>query len=102
MKNKSDFRNDSPISLNKAITDMYEAFHLKKKVDKATILSTWEETMGKTIASRTLKMYFKENTLFVELSSAPLKQELNFAKEKILERFVEQFGEGVVKDIVFL
>ena len=57
--------------------------------------------MGKTISSRTTKLFFKQKVLYVELSSAPLKQELILAKVKILALLNEKVTEGTITDIVF-
>jgi hypothetical protein len=46
-------------------------------------------------------MFFKGNVLYVELTSAPLKQELTLSKEKIIAVFSEKVGKGVIEDIIF-
>jgi hypothetical protein len=37
----------------------------------------------------------------VRLTSAPLKSEMNLNKAKVLDIFKKEFGEKVLKDIVF-
>ena len=71
------------------------------KTDQTTIIALWEELMGKTIATRTTKMFFKGKVLFVELSSAPLKQELTLAKPKIMALLTDKVGKEAIEDIVF-
>ena len=101
-KNRNPFvRNEEATKLDSAIEQMFEAYHIKNKTDKTTIITLWEELMGKTIASRTTKMFFKGNVLYVELSSAPLKQELTLSKEKIMAKLTEKVGTGVIEDIIF-
>ena len=56
--------------------------------------------MGKTIAKYTDKIQLINNTLFVTTSVAPLKNELLFQKEKIIERINEAMKEKVVKEVV--
>ena len=56
--------------------------------------------MGKTIAKYTDKIQIINTTLFVTTNVAPLKNELLFQKEKIIERVNELMGEVVIKDVV--
>ncbi len=101
-KGKAPFiRNEQATRLNDAIEQMFSAYKLKGKAEQATIITLWGEIMGKTIASRTTKLFFKGKVLYVELSSAPLKQELTLAKERIMALLVEKVGAGAIEDIVF-
>ena len=98
-----DFKRNSEITpLKEALDSLLESYNLKKKYRESVIISTWESLMGKTIAKRTTKLFFKENKLFVELSSAPLKNELRMSKFKIIEMINRQFESPVVEDVVFL
>jgi len=76
--------------------------HLDEKFDQRQLILSWERIMGKPVGARTTKLYFRDGTLFVELSSAALKQELNNSRQLILERFEEHLGKKVMKDIRFL
>jgi predicted nucleic acid-binding Zn ribbon protein len=101
-KSKNPFiRNEEATKLDSAIDQMFEAYRIKDKADKTTIITLWKELMGNTIASRTTKMFFKGNVLYVELTSAPLKQELTLSKVKILALLNEKVGKGVIEDIIF-
>ena len=84
-----------------ALNNMFDAYNIKGKADQTTIITLWEEVMGKTIASRTNKLFFKGDVLYVELSSAPLKQELLIAKPKIIGMLNENVGKNTISDIVF-
>ena len=100
-KNSPFYRNEEPTKLDSALEQMFSAYKIKGKTDQTTIIAMWEEIMGKTIASRTTKMFFKGNVLYVELTSAPLKQELTLSKEKIMAMLTEKVGTGVIEDIIF-
>jgi len=60
----------------------------------------WEEIMGSTIAKYTDKIQVVGSTLFIHTQVAPLKQELQFQKEKIIERVNELMGEKLIKEVV--
>ena len=56
--------------------------------------------MGKTIARYTDSIQIVNQTLFISTSVAPLKNELLFQKEKIIQRVNEALGEKVIRDVV--
>jgi hypothetical protein len=60
----------------------------------------WEELMGKTIARYTDSIQIINQTLFISTSVAPLKNELLFQKEKIIQRVNEALGEKVIREVV--
>ncbi len=100
-KNNPYYRNAEPTKLDSALEQMFEAYKIKGKTDQARIIALWEELMGKTIATRTSKMFFKNKVLYVELTSAPLKQELTLAKTKIMTLLTDKVGHQAIEDIVF-
>jgi len=60
----------------------------------------WEEVMGKTVAKYTDKIQIINATLFISTNVAPLKNELLYQKEKIIERVNEALGEKTIKEVV--
>ena len=60
----------------------------------------WEKLMGKTISKYTESIRIIHQTLFINTSVAPLKNELMFQKENIIKRVNEALGENVVKEVV--
>lgn len=100
-KNSPYYRSGEATKLDSALEQMFEAYKIKGKTNQTTIIALWEELMGKTIASRTTKMFFKGKVLYVELTSAPLKQELTLAKAKIMTLLTDKVGKDAIEDIVF-
>ena len=89
-------------SLKDVFKSMLESYRIDSKFKEAQVINEWGKIVGKPIADRTSKVFFKDQKLIVELSSAPLKHELNHSKDKIIELFEERFEPGVIKEIVFL
>jgi hypothetical protein len=56
--------------------------------------------MGKTVARYTDKIQIHGHTLYVNTTVAPLRQELIYQKDKILQRVNEALGENVIKEVV--
>ena len=88
------------ISLQDAIQQFLQKSRLKSGIQALRIEEVWEELMGKTIAKYTDKIQIINHTLYITSSVAPLKNELLYQKEKIIERINEALGEKVVKDVV--
>jgi predicted nucleic acid-binding Zn ribbon protein len=73
---------------------------LKTGVQAMQIEDVWEKIMGKTIAKYTDKLQIVGSTLFVSTVVAPLKNELLFQKEKIIEMVNAELGEMIIKEVV--
>lgn len=64
------------------------------------IEDVWEKIMGKTIAKYTEKIQIHGSTLYITTTVAPLKHELLYQKDKIIQRVNEALGEATVKEVV--
>ena len=73
---------------------------LKTGVQAVQIEDVWEKIMGKTVAKYTDKLQIVGATLFVSTVVAPLKNELLYQKEKIIELVNIELGEKVIKEVV--
>lgn len=87
-------------SMGDAIRKFLEKSRLKGGVQALQIEEAWEQIMGKTIARYTDKIKIVGDTLFISTATAPLKQELIFQKEKIIQRVNEALGQKVIHKLV--
>ena len=95
-------RRSGASTVGEAMRDLLDAYKLTARYEQTQLIQSWERLMGPPIARRTDNLFIKDQKLFVKLNSAPLKQELNLSKSKILALFLQEFGEVIVKDVVFL
>lgn len=102
MKGPFDKRKKESITAGDAIRELLDVYHIKGKFSQAEVKSSWERIMGKPISTRTKKLFFKKNVLFVELTSAALKQEMNMSKSKVLQLLQNEFGKSTVEEIIFI
>lgn len=93
-------RTKNDITIGQALEMMVDDLKLRGKLNESRIREGWAEIMGKPIAKYTSSVSLKEGKLYVKIDSAPLKQELNYSREKIMELFNRQLGPNVVKDVV--
>jgi hypothetical protein len=87
-------------SMGDALKKFLKQSRLNGQVQALQIEDVWEKIMGKTIARYTEKIRIHGHTLYITTSVAPLKQELSFQKEKIIQRVNESLGERVISEVV--
>ena len=72
----------------------------KEKLMESRILNNWEKVLGAGVASVTRKMTFSRGKLYVELSSAIVRNELLLSKQRIIALLNAEAKGEVVKDLV--
>ena len=87
-------------SIGQALQKFLDESRIKGSIQALQIEDVWEEIMGKTIARYTDELKIINHTLFISTHVAPLKHELIFQKEKIMQRVNEALGKKVIKEIV--
>jgi len=87
-------------SMQDAIQEFLKKSRLKGDIQALQIEDVWEKIMGKTIAKYTDKIHIVNHTLFISSTVAPLKNELLYQKEKIIELVNDALGEKVIKEVV--
>ncbi len=90
------------VGIKQAFNDMLDDYKIDSKYKAMIIKKLWLSIMGNTIASRTGKITLYNKKLKVKIDSAPLKNELNLSKSKVLEILEKELGNGVIEDIVFI
>lgn len=73
---------------------------LKGDIQALQIDDVWEDIMGKTVARYTDKLQIIGDKLFITTTVAPLKHELIYQRDKIVQRVNEKLGKKVVKEVV--
>ena len=79
--------------LKDLIPRMLEENDLQKGMHKMQVREVWEEVMGPGVSNYTQDVILKNETLIVKLSSAALREELEYGKEKI-RRMMDDNIEG--------
>ncbi|MFP9115098.1 DUF721 domain-containing protein [Flavobacterium sp. RHBU_3] len=87
-----------------AVGDVLKAFiqqnHLQKGIDVVAVRDAWASLMGPGVNNYTRSVVLKGTVLYVELTSAVLREELSYGREKIVKMINESFGRDVVSDVV--
>ena len=90
----------SELPFGDAIKEFLERSKLNNGVKALKLTDTWEQLMGKTIARYTEKIELVNRTLFIHTNVAPLRQELMYQREKIIERVNEALGANTINEVV--
>lgn len=88
--------------LKEAIDQMFSKYKLETNYNESYLAAHWERLMGKGIASRTTQVYVKNRALFLQVESAPLRNELARAKQKIIELINREVAENLIEEVVFI
>jgi hypothetical protein len=89
-------------SLGDAIREMLDAYKLNDKLNEVDAVRHWPEVVGEMIARYTGDIYIRNGKLFVRIENAALKNELLYARTKIIESLNKEAGKEVVREIVFI
>jgi hypothetical protein len=101
-KKPASARRPEPTSLKDVVDRLLDTYKLRGKYNETYIIAQWEQLVGTAIANRTTQIYFSDKKLYIQLSSAPLRNELLLAKTKFIEMLNNELGEKIVFDIIFI
>jgi predicted nucleic acid-binding Zn ribbon protein len=94
-------RNFESKSLKNVIGNIIDSSNkLNSGLNNIKVQNLWREVMGNNVNSYTNEIILKKNTLYVNLSSSVLRQELSFGKQKIIDLLNKELGKTVIKKIV--
>ena len=78
-------RENDTFKIEDLIPGMLKENKLQKGMDQILVKEAWEDIMGSGVMTYTESVLLKKSTLIVKLSSAPLREELSYGKDKIVE-----------------
>lgn len=87
-------------SLQDILKEFIQVNKLDAGMDKIDVEQAWKNLMGNGVNNYTEEVLLKKTTLYVKLSSAVLRNELSYGKDKIIRMINEELGKEVVKSIV--
>ncbi|MEM1324871.1 MAG: DciA family protein [Bacteroidota bacterium] len=73
---------------------------LKKRLYQAKVEQYWQDTMSPAIIRYTKEIKVYRGKLYISITSAPLREELMYGKEKILALMNEHLGENYLSAVV--
>lgn len=87
------------VTVGEALESVLKDLNLKHGVYEVRINTLWETIMGNAIARHTRELILKGDRLCLTVDSAPLRNELFYARLKIREMLNKELGQEVIKDV---
>lgn len=91
---------DNLSSLSDALKEFIRSNRLEKGFNKMSVRDAWHRLMGPAISKYTKTVELNNDILYVTLESAPLREELSYGKEKIVNLLNEEMGKTLIRKIV--
>ncbi|WP_037321118.1 DUF721 domain-containing protein [Salegentibacter sp. Hel_I_6] len=93
-------RNSENQSLSEVLQEFVDRNKLQGGLDKISVKDVWYREMGPAIQKYTTGIKLQNDTLFVQLSSSVLREELSYGKEKIIAMLNRELGKDLIKKLV--
>lgn len=87
-------------SIAEVLKEFIHANKLEHGMDKIDVEQAWKNLMGNGVNTYTQDVILKGSTLYVKLTSAVLREELSYGKQKIISLLNEELRKEVVKELV--
>lgn len=92
------FNEESPIG--DVLKQFISQNKLEAGIDFVNVRDAWKNLMGNGVNNYTTEIQLKGSVLYVALSSAVLREELSYGKDKIIKMINEELRKDVVTSIV--
>jgi len=93
-------RLNNEFSVADVLKEIIQINKLQPGIDQVSVKEAWVSLMGNGVNSYTKNVVLKGSTLYVELTSAVLRSELMYGKDKIIKMINDELRRDIVKDVV--
>ncbi len=93
-------RKNEHLPIEDILKEFVETNNLQTGLDKVNVRDAWASLMGNGVNNYTTAIELKHETLYVQLSSSVLREELSYGTEKIIAMLNEDIGKEVIKKLV--
>ena len=87
-------------SIGDVIKQLVTQNKLEGGMDVVNVRDAWKNLMGNGVNNYTTEIQLKGTTLYVALSSAVLREELSYGKDKIIKMINEELRKDLVQTLV--
>lgn len=91
---------DGEAFIGNVLKQFIEKNKLQSGIDNISVQDAWKSLMGNGVNGYTKEVSLKGTTLYVSLTSAVLREELSYGKDKIINLINEELGRAVIRDII--
>jgi hypothetical protein len=87
-------------SIGDVLKEIIQVNKLQPGIDQIAVKEAWVSLMGNGVNSYTKNVTLRGTTLYVELTSSVLREELSHGKSKIVAMINEELRREIVKEVV--
>ncbi|MBP1839706.1 DUF721 domain-containing protein [Formosa algae] len=93
-------RSNENLSMSDVLKEFVETNKLERGLDRVNVRDAWTSLMGNGVNNYTTAISLERDTLYVQLSSSVLREELSYGKSKIITMLNEELGKDLIKKII--
>ena len=93
-------RQSNQSTVGDVLKQIIQTNKLQPGMDQIDVKEAWQNLMGNGVNSYTKNVALRGSTLYVELSSSVLREELSHGKSKIIAMINEELKREVIKEVV--
>ncbi len=90
----------SQSSVKEVLDALMKHYGLTEKFKENRVIEVWEKVMGPFVSQKTTDVKVVKHKLYISLSSAALRSEMQFEKERIISLMNTEIGEDFIKEVV--
>ena len=90
-----------PIQLGELLNQHLRQSGIETPLLQRRLISKWPEVTGEQVAQYTEELFIKNQTLFVKISHAALRADLNMMRSQLVKRLNDSVGSMVIAEIKF-
>ncbi len=87
-------------SIGDILGQIIQTNKLESGLNQVSVVDAWKNLMGNGVNNYTQNVTLRNGILYVELTSAVLREELSYGKDKIIKIINEELGKEIVKSVV--
>lgn len=87
-------------SIGDVLKEIIQVNKLQPGIDQISVKEAWVSLMGNGVNSYTKNVVLKGSTLYVELTSAVLREELSYGKDKIIKMINDELRRDIITSVV--
>lgn len=99
MSEKKRHTEEQPLS--EVLKSFIRVNRLEKGISQVQVEEAWKKMMGPAVSKYTHRIQLQKTTLYIQLTSSVLTQELSYGKSKIISNLNEELGRNVVEKLIF-
>jgi len=88
-------------TIQEILEESLKSMHIDGKIYETRLMNAFPEIVGSGIAAHTKNIYISRGTLYVQMDSAVIRNELQMMRQSLINHLNKQVGHETIKDIIF-